>query len=550
MLLLPLLSLAGAFGKDHGGQHWQLLERLTAALGVHWNIQFALLLFVFLIFLQSFLGRGRDRECHSLQIRFADHLRKTLYRAISRSSWSFLASNHSGKLLNTLTSEVQRIQAGTFFFLRFFTVAVLGLAYLAVAVRLSPALTLLALAAGLLLWFLLHGADDAARYRGKALGEANRALLAEIQEFLSAMKLVKIHGEEEGSVERFEREVDEVNSRFIEFQEDSSRARVRQSIGGAVTLAALSWAALSWFKLHASHVLVMIAIFSRMLPQLGELQQGRQQLLHMLPAFASWKSMLLACEANRDSHESGGPSATLRQGIVFDHVAFSHGQSRHKISIGALAIPARKTTAIVGVSGSGKTTLLDLLSGLIPPDSGSIKVDGLAVREIPAWRKSIAYIPQETLILGGTLRDNLVWGNARPSEEEMWDALAQAALAETVRRMPHGLETEIGERGVKLSGGEKQRLARARALLRRPQLLILDEATSALDAKNQRLVLDSIRTMHGSTTVLIVTHRIDEFSGLIDGLVRVTGGEVGAWEQVPPDSPGLQGHRPGSDRFP
>ena len=98
--------------------------------------------------------------------------------------------------------------------------------------------------------------------------------------------------------------------------------------------------------------------------------------------------------------------------------------------------------------------------------------------------------------------------------------------------MPHGLDTEVGERGVKLSGGEKQRLALARALLRRPQLLILDEATSALDADNHRLVHDAIRALHGSMTVLIVTHRHEELAGLIDGMVQVEEGVVGAWQPV------------------
>jgi ATP-binding cassette subfamily C protein len=105
----------------------------------------------------------------------------------------------------------------------------------------------------------------------------------------------------------------------------------------------------------------------------------------------------------------------------------------------------------------------------------------------------------------------------------------QSALTEFVQGLPKGLETEVGERGVKLSGGEKQRLALARALLRKPQLLILDEATNALDPENHRLVIDSIRALHGNLTVLIVTHKTDELSGLIDGMVQVEQGAVGKW---------------------
>jgi ATP-binding cassette subfamily C protein len=191
-----------------------------------------------------------------------------------------------------------------------------------------------------------------------------------------------------------------------------------------------------------------------------------------------------------------------------------------------------RTTAILGVSGAGKTTLLDLLSGLLVPDRGEIRVDGVLLAQLPGWRKGIACIPQETHIQGGTVRDNLAWGNDALGEDAMWLALEQAALGDLVRRLPQGLDTEVGERGVRLSGGEKQRLALARALLRRPQLLILDEAASALDADNHRLVMDTVRTLHGSMTVLVVTHRHDELVGLIDGVVRVEDGKVGTWQMV------------------
>lgn len=531
LMLLPLLSLAGVLGQGGGQPGWMLqLADSFSSFGMAWNIESALLIFVALVFLQSQLALHRERVSHALYLRFGDHLRKRLYAAVTRANWSFLAGQHSGELVSVLTGEVQRIGSGTHFLLRFFAMAVLGLAYLAVALWLSVWLTLLALATGLTLWLLLRGADGVAKQSGQMLSQANRNLSGQIQAFLSAMKLIKIHGEEAGNVRRFDGEVEQVSERFIEFQRANSRVQAVYRVGGAVALALVSYAALVWLELPTAHLLVMIAIFARMLPQLAELQRGRQQLLHMLPAFAAWRKMMDACEAHRDPVISQGEPVPLMQGIAFERVGFSHPQSHHSLRVERLLIPSGKTTAIVGASGSGKTTLLDLLSGLLAPDHGVIAVDGVPLQQLPGWRRSIACIPQETHIQNGSIRDNLSWGNAAPNDEKIMEALAQSALDGLVRRLPRGLDTEVGERGVKLSGGERQRLALARALLRRPQLLILDEATSALDADNHRLVHDAIRALHGSMTVLIVTHRHEELAGLVDGVVRVEEGVVGPWQ--------------------
>lgn len=533
MLLLPLLSLAGVLGQNGGQQQWMIqLGNLFSSFGMAWNIESALPVFVALIFLQSQLVMRRDRVSNALQLRFGDHLRKTLYASIARSSWSFLTGKHSAELLNTLSTEVQRISSGTYFLIRFFTIAVMSLAYIFVALWLSVWLTLLALATGTVLWLLLRGADGAAKRGGMMLSQSNRKMFGQIQEFVSAMKLVKIHGEEDGKLRRFNREVDQVSDHSIEFQSINTRVQAVYRVGGAVALSVVSYAALVWFKLPAAHLLVLIAVFARMLPQLAQLQSGRQQLLHMLPAYASWRRLLDACEAHVDPVMSRGDPVPLTRGITFDQVGFSHPQSHHSLHIEQLSIPANKTTAIVGVSGSGKTTLLDLLSGLLSPDGGTILIDGVPLPQLSGWRQSIAYIPQETHIQNGTIRDNLSWGNASPTDGEIGQALMQSALADLVQRLPRGLDTEVGERGVKLSGGEKQRVALARALLRKPQLLILDEATSALDADNHRLVHDAIRALHGSMTVLVVTHRHEELAGLIDGMVRVEQGRVEAWQPV------------------
>ncbi len=353
LLLLPLLSLAGVMGQAGGSIAWlPPLDAALAALGISWNMESALILFVALVFIQSQLTLRRDRESNALQLRFGDYLRKQLYAAIARAKWHFLMEHHSGELLSVLTSEVQRVATGTSFLLRFFTIAVMLLAYLTVALRLSIGLTLLALITGVLLWTLLRGADDVAKQGGKTLNQANRNLFDQIQEFISAMKLIKIHGEEAGNVHRFNHQVDQVSERFIEFQQIRSRVQAVYRVGGAIALALVSYAALTWFKLPAVDLLVMIAIFARMLPQLAELQSGRQQLLHMLPAYAAWRKLLDACEANVDPISSVNDPVHLMAGLHLERVAFRY--AHHPIWVENLFIPARKTTAVVGSLAQAK----------------------------------------------------------------------------------------------------------------------------------------------------------------------------------------------------
>jgi ATP-binding cassette subfamily C protein len=176
-----------------------------------------------------------------------------------------------------------------------------------------------------------------------------------------------------------------------------------------------------------------------------------------------------------------------------------------------LNIPARRTTAVVGPSGSGKTTVADLVIGLLRPTEGDVLVDGTPLNDIDLrqWRRRIGYVPQESFLFNDTVRANLLWGSESAiTDEELMEALRIVRLEELIASLPRGLDTLVGERGVHMSGGERQRLALARALLRRPRLLILDEATSSLDYENEALIQRAVEALHGGMTVLLITHRL------------------------------------------
>ena len=538
MLLLPLLTLAGVFSGHEGPALPRALPSrfsdALAAIPTSERLLWMLALFVSLIALQSWVGLLRARHSQRLQLRFVDHLRQTLFGGLAESRWSFLAQHHSSEFLSVLTTDVSRVGVGAIFLLQLFTQLAVFPVYLAVAFQLSPPVTGLALLTGAGLWWVLRKSRDVAKQSGVVMSRANQGLFNELQEFLSALKLIKIHGEAAGYQRQFSHATEHLRQQQLDFNAVRTRAQMAFRIGGAVALALLTYAALVWVQLPAANLLVLIAIFSRMLPQVSAIHMGLQQLWHMAPAFQSWRHWLALCDSARESEDPLSKPMTLEKELRFEQVTYRHPQVDRTFTIPDLAIPARKTTAIVGPTGSGKTTLLDLLSGLNAPISGRIRVDGQPLKANAGWRRRLAYIPQETAILDGTLRENLTWGAVNVDEATMMVALDSAAAAEFVRGLPHGLDTWVGERGVRLSGGEKQRLALARALLRQPQLLILDEATSALDREHQQVILEALKTLHGQMTVLIVTHRFEEIRDLLDGVVRVEDGGVGKWLPIIP----------------
>lgn len=177
----------------------------------------------------------------------------------------------------------------------------------------------------------------------------------------------------------------------------------------------------------------------------------------------------------------------------------------------SLCIRKGEAIALIGASGAGKTTLVDIFLGLLVPEQGDVSVDGKSIFENPdMWSEIVGYVPQSLFLLDDTIRNNIAFGV--PEEEiddlKIQDVLLEAQLKDMVDMLPLGLDTSLGEQGVKISGGQRQRIAIARALYFDPDILILDEATSALDADTETAVMESVETLHGKKTLVIVAHRL------------------------------------------
>jgi ABC-type multidrug transport system fused ATPase/permease subunit len=202
-----------------------------------------------------------------------------------------------------------------------------------------------------------------------------------------------------------------------------------------------------------------------------------------------------------------------------------------------LLIPAGTSVAFVGPSGAGKTTMIDILLGVLNPNTGSVLISGLPpLHAIAKWPGAISYVPQDVLIAASTIRENVALGypNEEAIDELVMGALKVAQLDEFVSDLSQGIDTQVGERGARISGGQRQRLGIARAMFTNPHLLVLDEATSSLDGKTEANISHAIHSLRGFTTVVIIAHRLSTIRN-VDKVVYLSEGKVlasGTFEEV------------------
>ena len=237
------------------------------------------------------------------------------------------------------------------------------------------------------------------------------------------------------------------------------------------------------------------------------------QVLEMYPkGMAGFRRFCTLIDTEPDLADRPGAIAVhrLRGDIAYKDVSFGYAGQPEMFKGLNLAIAAGETIALVGPSGTGKTTLCSLLPRFYDVTGGAITIDGIDIRDMAqsSLRSQISIVQQDVFLFGSTIRENIAYGRLGASDEEIWEALERASLADYVRALPAGLDTPTGERGVKLSGGQKQRIAIARIFLKNPPILILDEATSALDTATEQAIQQSLQALSTGRTSLVVAHRL------------------------------------------
>lgn len=297
-------------------------------------------------------------------------------------------------------------------------------------------------------------------------------------------------------------------------------------------IAAFIYIAVSMFNAQAGQLMLVIIIFSRLWPRVAGIQSSMEQIATTIPALKAVKALQQECRDARE-FEMGMDNKVvpldIKHNLQCDHIYFRYNQNEEHYALQDinLIIPSNQMTAFVGRSGAGKSTLIDLLMGLNQPENGQVLIDGvpLTSESLLSLRRAISYVPQDPFLFNASIKENLLLVEPNASEEQMWEALEFSSAAEFVRRLSDGLNTLIGDRGIKLSGGERQRLVLARAILRNPSILVLDEATSALDTENETKIQEALERLKGKMTIIVIAHCLSTIRNA-DQVIVLEDGEV------------------------
>ncbi len=525
LLLVPILqaldkgSEAGAAG------------RLLAAAHLPASLPALLAVFVGLVALRALVNLARTLASQAFQVSIVDGLRNRVFDALLHCDWRIASAMRQSDNVSLLISNIDRIGHGVSQLLAALATGATLVAVGAAALAISPSISLAAIAGGLLVLFAYRGLSRRASRLGEELGEAYRQIHGRVSESLGALRVIKSYGREDRTQAMVADGFRALREAERAYLRDAGVAKVTLEATGALLVALLVWLAVERWGKSLGEILPLVVLFARCLPLLSVLQGTWQNWSHSSPALDEVAALIAKAEAAREPGSHDQPAPVLEQAITLEGVTVRFaGRDAPALDHVSLELPARGLTALVGPSGSGKSTLADLAGGLIAPDAGHVRIDGVSLGEIlkRAWRRSVAYVQQDPVLFDGSIRDNLAWARHEATEQQLHDALARAS-ASFVETLPAGLDTVVGEEGRQLSGGERQRIVLARALLRKPSLLILDEATSALDPENEAAIAQALAGLRKEMAILVICHR-GELRNIADRIVSIDQGRIVAVE--------------------
>jgi ABC-type multidrug transport system fused ATPase/permease subunit len=469
--------------------------------------------------------------------RIQESVSTRLFNSYLGMPYTFHLQNNSGKLLsNTITESMQFAVSFTAPALLFLNDLVITLMILSVLIYVEPVGAIIAfIIFGSMSLLLFKFSKTGATLWGETRQEKERLRIECAQQGFAGIKDIKIYGRENIFQDGY--------SKHTHISLEAARKQTilqnvpRIFLEFIAVVALCSLVAFVTLTGDKSNLMVIVGLFAaaafKLLPTIARMVQSAQSMVFSRPVVSFVYDELVENKnyyskndlaLPLDSHERFSANLSVTDlTFVYEGVDFPALDSIN------LDIEVGSMIGFIGASGAGKSTLIDCLLGLIQSTSGYISADGIKITRdnVRSWQKNIGYVPQDIFLLDGSLRDNIGFGIPSESidEEKIRSAVEKAQLTDFIASIPDGLDTKVGERGVRLSGGQRQRIGIARALYNNPSILFLDEATSALDIDTEREVMQAVEKLQGSATVLIIAHRYSTIENC-DYLYKLEKGKI------------------------
>ncbi|WP_240420423.1 ABC transporter ATP-binding protein [Paenibacillus periandrae] len=470
---------------------------------------------------------------HKLGINIETDMRRKLFEHVQKLSFRFFDNNKTGHLVSRMTNDLMEIGEVAHHGPEDLFIAVMTLLG-AFAIMLSINVKLAILTFAMVPFLIFFSI-----YFNKKMTAAFRRMFADIADFnarvednVGGIRVVQAFSNEE-----FEKSLFAVNNgryrltKLLAYKIMAWNSSISYLLMRSVSLIVLISG--TWFVLNESmsygSFIGFVLLTNVFLQPIQKINTVIESYPKGIAGFKRYTE-LLETAPDIDDVPDAVEVSSLRGDIRYRGVSFGYEEQAHVLHNIDLTIHQGETIAFVGPSGAGKSTICSLLPRFYEVQEGSIKIDGIDIRQmkLSSLRKQIGIVQQDVFLFTGTLRENIAYGKLNASEEEIWEAARRARLEEFIRSQELGMDTIIGERGVKLSGGQKQRLAIARMFLKNPPILILDEATSALDTETEAAIQQSLTELSKGRTTLIIAHRLATIKNA-DRIIVVT--EDGISEQ-------------------